>query len=50
MNDKGIKLWVLIDTTAVFQIELIFETFIFKSSFEKCLLKVYSNTTNLLFH
>lgn len=35
MNDKGIKLWVLIDTTAVFQVELIVDTFIFKSSFEK---------------
>lgn len=37
MNDKGIKLWVLIETTAVFQVELIFDTFIFKILFEKCL-------------
>lgn len=39
MNDKGIKLWVLIDTAPVFQVELIFDTFMLKSSFEKCLLK-----------
>lgn len=43
MNDKGIKLWVLIDTTAVFKIELIFETFIFKSSFEKCLKRLFKH-------